>query len=440
MVDYTQHLSPEIKKQYRYLKFFSFFKYWLFAYYVVFQPLYYIDIGFSLTEVLFNAALAPILSIVFQNTWSKIVDQTQNVKKYIIISNIAFAISSTMTLYVDSFFLMILTTLVIQISPNGESLTNILVYNLSDRVTNIPDDPIEKQYHNINLFARYRRYGSIGWAIGLPIMGLILNIYSDIGLSFIVCTLGIIILTIIFYIFTDEKIILASHDTIECNLFPEQLCPIEKKIENPSLISNYKKLFSNRIYLYFIVAGLFYAIAFRSTLSVQGLFYNLFSRNNYFELVWVYSIAALAEWPVMTIIAKQVKKIGWKNILVISYLFSGVRMILMPFLVIFLGNIYWGYLLQITAGILFGLRWPTATFGIYISLPKGQKAIGQSFYGTIELIGGFLGGLIGALISLVILDEQTKYFYIHWIAGIIAILSGIIFIISLKNHRRIKKK
>jgi len=115
-------------------------------------------------------------------------------------------------------------------------------------------------------------------------------------------------------------------------------------------------------------------------------------------------------------------------------------MILMPFLVIFLGNIYWGYLLQITAGILFGLRWPTATFGIYISLPKGQKAIGQSFYGTIELIGGFLGGLIGALISLVILDEQTKYFYIHWIAGIIAILSGIIFIISLKNHRRIKKK
>ena len=431
---YTKHLSPELRKQYRYLQIYSFFRFWFLGYWIVFQPLYFLSIGFSLTEVLLNAAIAPILSLVFQNTWSKIVDQTQNVKKYILIGDLAMALASTMTFHVDSFFMMIIITFIAQCAPNSNSLSAILVYNLSDKVTGISDDLTEKRYHNINLFARYRRFGSIGWAIGLPIMGLILNI-TGLGINFFICSIGLIFLTIWFFLAIKEKIILTSHHPIEYTSCPEQVIPIEKVHKKSSLLQNYRKLFKNRIYFSFIFASLFYAIAFRSTISVQGLFYNIFSNDNYFILVWVYSIAALAEWPVMTIVAKQVKKIGWKNVIIISYILSGIRMIFMPFIVIFFGNIYWGYLLQITAGILFGLRWPSATFGIYISLPKDQKAIGQSFSWSIELIGGFLGGIIGAAISMIILDENLNYFYIHWIAGIIAIISGLVFIISIRKYR-----
>ena len=433
MIHYTKNLSPELRKQYRYLQLYTFFRYLLMSYWVVFQPLYFMDRGFSLTEILINAALAPILSLIFQNSWSRIVDQKQSLKKFIIIANISIIVTSTLTIFVNSFLMMLLLTIIVQLGPNGDALTNILVYKLSDRVTDISDDLNEKRYHNINLFARYRRFGSMGWVIGLPIMGLILNI-TGLGINFIICSIGLSILSVCFVLIIKEKIIFSSEDLIKCTPCPDELIPIEKKNQKTSLIQNYRKLFRNKLYIYFIIASLFYAIAFKSTLSVQGLFYNLFSKDNYFELVWIFVIAALAEWPVMTLVAKQVKKMGWENVIVLSYILSGIRLIFMPFIVIFMGNIYWGYLLQISTGILYGLRWPTATFGIYISLPKEQKASGQTFFGTIELIGAFLGGVIGAVISIIIFDEKLSYFYLHWIAGVIAIISGLLFIVFTRNY------
>ncbi len=433
MISYTRNLSPELRRQYRYLQIYTFFRYWFLSYWIVFQPLYFKEVlNFSITQILINAALAPILSLIFQNSWSKIVDQTQNIKKYITIGNFSLIIVSTMTIYVNSFLMMLVLTIIIQVSPNGDILSNVLVYNLSDRVSDIPDDPIEKRYHNINLFARYRRFGSLGWAIGLPIGGLILN-ETGLWINFIICSIGLMILSIWFIIAVNEKIILSKHHSLE--LSPsDQVVPVEINTKKSTLLSNYSRLFRNRIYISFIIASLFYAIAFRTTLSVQGLFYNILSQNNYFELVWIYSIAALAEWPVMTILAKQVKKIGWQNVIVLSYIISGIRMAFMPFIIIFYGNIYWGYIFQIFNGIVYGMWWPTSTFGIYISLPKDQKAIGQSFYGSIELIGTFLGSLIGAIISAIVLDENLTYFCIHWIAGVVAVISGVILLISTRNY------
>jgi MFS family permease len=150
----------------------------------------------------------------------------------------------------------------------------------------------------------------------------------------------------------------------------------------------------------------------------------LISRDNFFELIWVYVIAALIEWPVMTVVAKQVKRIGWEKTMVVVYVFSGIRWSIMPLLFILNGNIIWGYLLQLYSGVLFGLGTPTTAFGLYVSLPDDQKALGQTFYGTATAIAAFLGGLVGVVLSLSISDQYLMYYCLHWIAAIFAVLSG----------------
>jgi MFS family permease len=167
---------------------------------------------------------------------------------------------------------------------------------------------------------------------------------------------------------------------------------------------------------------------------VQGLFYNLLSQNDYFKLAWIYSIAALTEFPAMTIVAKQVKRIGWEKMISLAYILTGIRLIIMPLIFIFSGDILWGYVLQSYTGVLFGLSWPTATFGLYTSLPDDQKALGQSFFGTINSVGAFLGGLTGVFISLNISDQHLTYYYLHWIAGAIAVFSGLLFLLFRKKN------
>ena len=165
-------LTPELRKQYRNLNIFAFTSYIFYAFYYVFQPIYFVSLNFSLTIIFINAGLAPIFSLLFQNYWSKLADQTQRIKRYILIGNAFFIIVAVITIYVNSFWMMLLLTFINNVAPNSDYLSNVLVYKLSDRVTGISDDPVEKQYNNINLFARYRRYGSVGFAVRLPILEL----------------------------------------------------------------------------------------------------------------------------------------------------------------------------------------------------------------------------------------------------------------------------
>jgi hypothetical protein len=418
--------SPELRRQYRNLNIYAFFVFWLYAYTYVFTPLYLVQ-KLELWELFVNWSISPILSLVVQNYWSKRVDDTNKFKKYILVSNLALAVFSVYTIYVSSFWMLLVMTVFGSIVPNGDLLANVLVYRLSDRVTSGIESPVEKRYHNINIFARYRRYGSIGFAFGLPIIGYVLNLTGlRSGINFWICALGLVLISIWFMHAIDERLILAPQDEAKRVVEEPKASPKKKAQVSSSLWQKYRALFSNRVYFGFILASFLYYIAYASTESVQGLFYNLISRDNFFELIWVYVIAALIEWPVMTVVAKQVKRIGWEKMMALVYVLSGIRWTIMPLIFILNGNILWGYLLQLYSGTLFGLNWPTTTFGLYVSLPDDQKALGQTFYGTMSSIAAFFGGLVGVVLSLNISDQYLMYYYLHWIAGIFGVLSGLL--------------
>ena len=395
----------------------------------VFQPLYLnLSQNIPLWQLFVNWSLSPILTLVVQNFWSKKVDETQQVKKYILASNLTLAVIAIYTFFINSFWMLLVITILGGVCPNGEMLANVLVYKLSDRATSEISNPIEKEYHTINFYARYRRYGSIGYAIGLPLIALLLDVTGlRSGLNFWVFAGGMVALSIWLMVGINENLIMIPQAKREAIPEKKECLPKEKEQINLSLAQKYRVLFSNKIYLGFILATLLFYTAYISTDQVQGLFYNLISRNNFFELMWIYSIAALVKWPVMTIVARQVKKLGWQKMITLVYVLTGLRLSIMPLIFIFNGSIYWGYLLQLYSGIMFGLTWQTTTFGLYVTLSEDQKALGQSFFGTIYAIAASLSGLIGFVISLNIKDQYLIFYNLHWIAGLLAILSGCFF-------------
>jgi len=259
------------------------------------------------------------------------------------------------------------------------------------------------------------------------------------GINFLIASIGFLGISLYFWKVVDEKLILSKSMPLnpvstsinsEMNKSPSIAVPREQTV---SLLSSLRSLFHNKLYFGFLVASLLYSVAYFSTYQVQGLFYNLFAHDNYFELVLIYSIAAAVEFPFMTMIARQVKKIGWEKMIIWVYVFTGVRLGCMPFIILFGGNIFWGYLIQIFTGILFGFRWPTTTFGIYVSLPDNQKAIGQTFFSTLSLLGTFLGNLLGAILVSMTITQTDAFLLIHWVAGVIGILSGLCFWLFLKK-------
>jgi MFS family permease len=128
--------------------------------------------------------------------------------------------------------------------------------------------------------------------------------------------------------------------------------------------------------------------------------------------------------------AKRVKQIGWEKMIVIGYLLHSVILFFVPLILLFEGKIWWGYCIQILAGIAFGIRQPSTTLGLYISLEDNQKSLGQSFQHTAWLFGAFLGFLLGAIVSKILGGGVTAFYGIYWSATFIAILSGILFWIT----------
>ena len=298
-----------------------------------------------------------------------------------------------------------------------------------------------------NLFARYRRYGSFGFALGLPFMEnfLVLFHLNDLTIVFWICAIGVIPVSLWFNRAIKEAIILPSINPASQTHEAKINTAREMKPEVSSLWQNYRRLFTNRIFAGFIVAALIFYIASSSTDNVNSLFINQITNGNWFALTWPFSIAAFVEWPVMTIVAKQVKKIGWQKMIVIAYILTGIRIMVMS-LILYLYEIIGVLgisaaivsicLLQVFNGTIFGLNWPTTTFGLYIALPDDQKALGQTFFGTVQSIASFIGMLITTIFSWVIPNTNALYITLYWCLGIIAICGGVLFFITTKKFKK----
>ena len=465
MLNSFKTLPKNLQRQYTYLRIYSWFWWGFFALFLIFRPLYLVTIGLPLWAIFLNGALEAIITFLFQNYWSQKCDATQHFKKYILLGNLFRVVGCFYVLAITNIWGIFLLTFIVRAGPSPDILTTVMVYRLSDKCNTDTSQvsEIEKKYHNINLFAQYRKYGSIGWAVIAPLGGLLIN-YFDFGLNFIIAGFGFLILSIWmhFTFDTSEYIKLNEKNKPNTAYRSDPKADLTTKANSDSnskqnseansdtnsdtnseantnkkhvklfdlkeTSSTMKSVLNNRTYRMYMLAFFFFSTATTITFQTQGIFYGLFAPNNYFMVAMTYSIAAFVEFPVMSYVAKRVKTTGWEKIVTISYILTVIRFIITPLLLIINGNIWWAYTISISTGVIFGLRLPASTFGVYSTLDKSQQTFGQSFKYVVSILGSFIGSIVGALIAYLIKDNITNTFIIiYWFAAVLALLGTLFF-------------
>lgn len=425
------HFSSHQKLQYTYFRIYVFFYYFWLALYIPFQPLYFIHIGIPIYGVFLNAGLATLLSFFIGNKWSKHA-KYGNRKKFLLLGNFAMVCACIMTYFTNSFHMMLIITIVQGLAPNADVMATVLVYDLSEAAENLHlVSDTEKKYHQINIYARYRNFGSLGWAFSLPLMGILLNFVPkrvESGIMFIIAAVGFFLISIFFIIKVKEpNTSNDANEEIEDELKTVPDPTIEKTtLKEDSIIKAIQRLITNRMYLVFMIFAFFFNISSSISFQIQGIFFENFTSN---YLLWglTYSIAALAEWPVMHIVAKYVEKWSWERMIVVAYLLTAFRMFMMLILAGFYQNLIIAYLLQIMMGITYGIRLPTTTFGIHTILNKDNRTLGQSFNETIRMMGALIASLTGAVFAY-FLSEELVYIAIYGVSAILGLIAGLGFL------------
>jgi MFS family permease len=433
-VSSIHNFSVQQKKQYTYFQIYVFFFYFCLALFMPFQPLYFIHIGIPIYGVLLNSALATLFSFFIGNLWSKHA-VPGNRKKYLLIGNIGLITACILTIFTKSFEMMLVITLIQGIVPNSDVMATVMVYDLSASAENLTlTNEGERKYHQINSYARYRKFGSLGWAISLPLMGIILNFVPNgiiSGITFISSAIGFFLISLFFLLKVDEPQVKGEISENQKEIQLE-----EDKLQQISTIKALRNLLTNKIYLTFIIFAFFYSSARSIAFQIQGIFFEGFT-DNYFLWSLIYTIAALVEFPVMNIVAKYVKQWSWERMIIIAYFTTTLSMCLMLILASLFRSLLLGYFLQILTGITFGIQFPTSTYAIYTICKNQNKTLGQSFNNTIRMIGSLFANIVGAIFAY-IFSENIMYVAIYGFAAICAGVAGFGYSFSVKRYKRRK--
>ncbi|HMB65406.1 MAG TPA: MFS transporter, partial [Patescibacteria group bacterium] len=223
-------IHPDYRMQYRLLCGYSFIWWGFYSFFVIFQPLYLVHaINLPLWAVFINGAVESIFTIFIQSKWSDAADKTGNLRRYMFIGNLFMAFVALFMLLVQNLFMLFVLSFLYRASPNSDVFATTYIYQISDYIppesggteqdggsnsrqvytdSDSRGRPVvlsasQKKYNQINTFAHYRRFGSIGWAIFAPFGGWLCNLFGFIPV-FMVCALGFALLSIAILYAVDE--------------------------------------------------------------------------------------------------------------------------------------------------------------------------------------------------------------------------------------------
>ncbi len=444
-------LAP-VEKQYRFLKVYTFFWWAFFAMVYVFESLFLLQQGFQIYQIFFNSAIAVLFSFFVMNFWSKVSDKTRKRKQFIILGNVGRVMAFGFLPFISNFQQLVLYTIVLNASPSSDAILISYIYKISDYLN--PKQKKERPiYHKIHTYTEVRKFGSIGWAIALPFAGHIINVLGF-RINFAVATVFLLILTLIFAAIFDEKLL----RNLDLNLkpkvkqekdhsivagpvqeyFEEKNLSVEKPLEQTeysSLFTSISKILENRILKVFLISAFIIAIANAMQSTIFSIFNAQFTDDNYILLGLTWAFNAALEYPIMSYAAKRVEKIGWINVVILTYVLSAIRVILNPFLLFFEMNLIWIYLFQIINGFIFGLSWPAITLGLNINLTSETKALGLTLYASIQLFGKFIGNILGQILSFILGDTPAFYYALYFLATVISLIAVLQFKLQIKRER-----
>ncbi|MBW7476121.1 MFS transporter [Paenibacillus oenotherae] len=346
--------SATAARETNFLRMFNFSSYMTSAIIVSFFPLYFMDEGYTASQIGILYSTGPLISI-FANLLLGIVsDKYRTIKKLLTLLLIGQLIMVSLLFTTDSFIIICFIMLAFYffqtpINPLSDSL--IL---LSSQYTGTP-------------YALVRIFGSLGFAFSALAVGQLLRGTGS-SMTPVICLISIGIAIVLSFTLKDYQGALRKME----------FSGFFKLLRKPQIVS-------------FFVLVLIISISHRMYESFLAVsLRQLGSSDSFVGVAWLTS--AISEIPIFYLLGKYGHKFKELPMLAIASLMYAVRLLLMSLIT----EPIWAIPIQAMHSITFGIYFITALRYISTIIPDEYRASGQAVYAVVFVgFSGLISGLVG---------------------------------------------
>lgn len=435
----TPQNDEKIARKIILLKIYTFFSYFTSVFYLVFILIWFEQNGISVAQIFLYNLLTVLVGLILNNIFSHLSDRSENRIFFLILSDIISAIGLFIIVYVINLLSIILFAFLVY-AISRETMLVALYYDLIDKKRQDKGSlqkGMKNQSKGAKEFTKFRILGSIGWAVGGPLAGYLITIYS---FNFVFIFAAFLHFFLVGYLilitkglglsFINNRGILDNDKALEGDM---------DKSEKSRFKLNFSIL-QNKEFLVLLAVMCMFELGNSVGYSIKTIYAKELGGSFIFigtlAFIW-----AICEVPLFFLSAKIVENYSYK-----IPIFLGASFILIK---------YYFYLFIITPETLilfmilealntFGIIWPAITYAINNIFTPENKALGTSIYSTFVAMARFFGNMIGAFLSIMFqVGEATgtyKDFRILFIFGLLVVLIALIIylifniILRFKNH------
>lgn len=354
-----------------------------------FLNLFYVDFGLSTGQIGFLFAIGPLIMIFSQPFWGLLTDYL-NAPKATLFAMIIGASATALFFPLASTFEHLI-------------LLNVLYFFFQSSIQPIADSTTMLMLEDRSEFGKVRLWGSLGYAVGVMLVGSLLDIY---GLWLMFILNGIILIITLLLIF---------------NL------PISKGGARKFKLQEAMALFKNKSFLLFLL----FSFMVHLTVHANNSFYAIFLQNLGATITLVgfaLLIKSVLEVPFFAMSKKLMERFSYPVLLSLVAGIYGVRWFVLG-LSSNLEILVWS---QILLSLSYSIQYFASVAYVDLITPEKYRATGQTFYWAVSLgLGGLFGNMLAGW-ALNYIDIQSLYL----IAGSVACLSIILLWIKPMTRER----
>ncbi len=405
-----------IRKKIIHLKIFTFFSYFISVFYMVFILIWFNQNGVTIAEIFaYNLAII-IVTATISNLFSHISDKISNRLVFIQISNFTYAIGVIFITF-EVNFISILIYVFLTYSLSRETFLTALNYEIIEKCETLKRAKIKEfEEKKAKEFVKFRIMGSLGWAIGAPIAGLLLELYGF-PFVFLLSVIGYFIIAVYWFILTRDF---------------KEIINVKEKKKTPEIIipsTNKKILHRKTEFIGLLIAISIFEIGSILIVNIKPIYATELGGSlvfvGFLAFIW-----ANFEVPLFFLSSKLTEKYSYIYPLMIGIIFLCIK------------NFFYLYIITPDTILLFllleilnpfGIMWPALTYAINHIFAKEKKALGTSIYFSVVNIARFIGNLLGMFLALLYnIGGDYKDYQILFIFAMIFLVLSLIFIIILK--------
>jgi MFS family permease len=344
-------------------------------------------LGLPVVNFFFLSVISVITALVAQNLVSRRSDKRGNRYSFLILAKILYAISTFMLAFFQRFEVIVLVT-VLNGLVSGESSANVVVYELIDQKQR---DMVESAnaamvINKSREFAKYRVFGSIGFAWTAPFGGYGIQALNGTGGNS-------------FFGYTVMYCISGTGVLCVCALLWSILKGYQRPVvEHDVNIVEARPTSDNRFYYslpFIMLTSTSFIASIASAIQSNPFtkYLNALGQGEFFYGILAF-IWATMEVPLFYISSALAQKHGWKLLVLISFIFQEIK-----FIVYFnvMSPEFAFLIMAVQALNPFGISFPAKTYALTNEIAKDRKALGLTLSDSLNSLGSFIGGIVGMI-------------------------------------------